>query len=58
MSEINIIEERLDDLPGPEMPSRSTASRASGWPQFSGGKMDGKLAERGAVRKQAENARV
>jgi len=36
MSEINGIEERLNDLPGSEALSRLTASRASGWPQLSG----------------------
>lgn len=36
MSEINGIEERLDDLPGSEAPSRLTASRASGSTQLFG----------------------
>ena len=36
MRKINSIEERLDDLPGSEAPSRLTVSRASGGAQLSG----------------------
>ena len=36
MREINGIQERLDDLPGSEAPSRLTVSRASGGAQLSG----------------------
>ena len=58
MSEINGIEERLDDLPGSEATSRLTASRASGSTQLFGGEMEGIWAARAIVWKHAENARV